>query len=132
MRDPLTTTASMPFLVRQGAAPERNDAVKTTSDITYRYEIDGNAIEISRRHTGTAYARNGNVHNPTEYFTWEARVNGVEIGRRFSSRADAYENARAKALGIRYVNDDRRHKYVNVRPFQMVAAEMRAAYRGRA
>lgn len=105
--------------------------MKSTNPITYTYIFNGCAIDITRRHVGTAYARNGNVGNPTEYFVWEARVDGERIGGQHERRAEAYEHARASILGIRYVNDDRRKRWVNVRSYRVVEDEMRQLYRGR-
>lgn len=105
---------------------------KTTGPLTYRYDVDGHQVDVTRRHIGTAYP-NGNVHNPTEYFVWSAKADGVPVHGHVSSRSVAYEYARAKVLGIRYAYDDRRGgRCVNVRPFTVVAREMRANYRGRA
>lgn len=110
---------------------------KSTHSITYAYDIDGAVVLIERVHVGTAYARNGNVHNPTEYFRWNWRIacqpGGIEDGPRGngSSRSDAYERARAKVLGIRYAFDEERHRYENVRPWTVVKAEMQANYRWR-
>ena len=106
--------------------------MKTTNPITYVYEIDGHRIEITRRHVGTAYAANGNVHNPTEYFLWDTRIDGEPGLSMRPTRADAYEHARAQALGLRYDNDDLRRRWVNVRSFRLVQDEMKANYRGRA
>jgi hypothetical protein len=120
----------------------------STHPITYRYVVrvnDGlytpvHVIDITRRHVGTAYARNGNVSNPTEYFVWDATVEtlglphrgGVESATRgCSTRSDAYEHARATALGIPYDNNDALKRWVNVRPFTRVADEMKANYVGR-
>lgn len=101
--------------------------------ITYRYDFDGHAIEVTRWHVGTAYARNGNVGNPKEYFRWKASVDGEQIGGYFYSRADAYEHARASILGILYYwrPDALSVDCVNVRPWTAVQDEMRANYRGR-
>jgi hypothetical protein len=33
--------------------------------------------------THTAYAKNGNSHNPTEYYVWHIRHNGERCGRAF-------------------------------------------------
>lgn len=30
--------------------------------------------------TGHAYARNGNAHNPTPRYRWEAKLNGRRVG----------------------------------------------------
>jgi len=109
--------------------------MQTTHPITYRYEVEGHVIDITRRHVHTAYARNGNVHNPTVYFVWDSTVDGAKtfIGER--SRAVAYEYARAHALGIDYLNlpdhNVRRQKHKNVRPFNVVQSEMRSNYVGR-
>lgn len=103
--------------------------MKTTHPITYRYEFEGQTIEIERVHYGTAYARNGNVGNPTEYFKWNWRT--ATAKGHGDSRSDAYERARAAVLGIGYVYDERRKLYVNVRPWTLVRDEMKANYRGR-
>ena len=103
--------------------------MKSTHNITYVYEVDGHTIEITRVHVRTAYARNGNVGNPTQYFKWVAHVDGQSTNK-FDRRADAYEMARARVLGIKYVNNERLHRYVNVRPWTVVRDEMLANYRG--
>lgn len=111
--------------------------MKTTHPITYHYSFDHDGvthdIALTRRHTGTAYARNGNVGNPTEYFRWDATVDGVQVngGLGFRDRSDAYENARAFVLGIRYANDDNRRRWVNVRSWVLVRDEMKSNYRSR-
>lgn len=101
---------------------------KSEHPITYVYEVDGHLIEITRRHTGTAYARNGNVGNPTEYFKWEAKKDGVYLGM-FSKRSDAYE----EATGHAYCDRDGRviGRNKQVRYFNLVRDEMQANYRGR-
>lgn len=113
---------------------------KSTHPIAYTYNIDGNVVVIERVHYATAYARNGNVHNPTEYFKWNWRVEMLAGGidpptppmlGHGSTRYDAYERARAAVLGIGYVNDERRKRYVNVRLWRDVMAEMKANYVGR-
>lgn len=105
--------------------------MKSTYPITYFYDFEGHEIAIPRRHVGTAYARNGNVGNPTEYFVWDAKVDGKldELG--CFSRANAYEHARAHILGITYRESDPKNyrpgpKYnVNVRPYAVVRDEMK-------
>lgn len=95
--------------------------------ITYHYDCEGHAIEVTRVHVGTAYARNGNVGNPTEYFQWESTVDGEWATGTAPTRTVAYEYARAKALGIPYSYDEgmaRRSK--NVRAFWVVQTEMKA------
>ena len=101
-----------------------------TGPISYHYDVEGHDVALSRTHVGTAYARNGNAGNPTEYFVWEACVDGERVVSNRPSRSDAYEHARARALGTSYVNDELRHRYVNVRGWVTVQAEMRANYRG--
>lgn len=103
---------------------------KTTHPIAYAYTVDGAHVIITRVHIRTAYARNGNVGNPTEYFRWEWAVESGPRGTG-SSRSDAYELARAAVLGIRYVNNDTRKMWVNVRPWTVVKDEMQANYTGR-
>lgn len=111
---------------------------KSTHPIAYQYDIDGAIVVIERVHIGTAYARNGNVGNPTEYFRWNWKVEmlprSIKEGAHGngSSRADAYERARAVVLGIPYIYDDVRKRYENVRPWTVVRDEMRSNYRGRA
>lgn len=106
---------------------------KSTTPITYVYDVDGHTVAVTRRHVGTAYARNGNVGNPSEHFVWDGRVDDNARPAVISSptRADAYEHARASALGIPYSNDDTRRRYVNVRVWTVVQKEMRANYRHR-
>ena len=105
-----------------------------TKPITYiyRFEHEGVAheIRISRRHTGTAYARNGNTHNPTQYYSWSAEVDGVHVIGNVDQRAVAYEYARASILGIRYVaySPYRPGKERNVRSYLLVADEMKSNY----
>lgn len=103
---------------------------KSTDPIAYRYSVEGATVTIERVHIGTAYARNGNVGNPTEYFRWNWNVETGKKGNG-SSRSDAYERARASVLGIRYVYNDHKKLWVNVRPWTLVRDEMRANYRGR-
>jgi hypothetical protein len=38
-------------------------------------------IKVVRVHTSTAYARNGNHHNPTKYYHWDTYIDGVNQGR---------------------------------------------------
>jgi hypothetical protein len=111
---------------------------QSTDPITYLYEVkdgDGQSHEVAltRKHAGTAYARNGNAGNPTECFIWDYAIDGVSGGGGDSQRAIAYEYARAMILGIQYVNQPHLgpvRGYKNVRNFRAVAAEMKAAYRG--
>lgn len=91
--------------------------MKTTHPIRYTYNIDGNVVLIERVHYGTAFARNGNVGNPTEYFKWNwwvetpSNINTPSPSLRghADSRTDAYERARAAVLGIPYVPADGTH-----------------------
>ena len=112
-------------------APAYIAAVAGTAPIAYRYVVEGHDVVVSRRHIGAAYARNGNAHNPTEHFVWDAEVDGRSAAHQRPSRSDAYEHARAQVLGIAYANDDVHRRHVNVRSFVVVQAEMRANYRGR-
>lgn len=111
---------------------------KSTEPITYTYRVETPTetkyLLLTRRHTGTAYARNGNVGNPTEYFMWDTViVTGIK-GRywgRYTSRAEAYEYGRAAALGIRYVaaaNRPGMRAGVNVRHYIEVQREMKENY----
>lgn len=112
---------------------------KSTHPITYAYNIEGAIVLITRVHVGTAYPRNGNVGNPTEYFRWEWSVSSQLMGYgkltfpdlkgRGDSRADAYERARAAVLGIPYRTGEYAKDCVNVRPWTVVKAEMQANYR---
>lgn len=109
---------------------------KSTHPITYVYAIDHEGAEheitVTRRHVGTAYARNGNVHNPTEYFTWSAALDGETVGTGYDSRATAYEYARAQLLGIPYYwHPNYPNRARNVRSYVLVQDEMRANYRRR-
>jgi hypothetical protein len=113
--------------------------MKSTHPITYIYDVDGHTIEITRTHVRTAYARNGNVGNPTEYFEWRAYLNGKPVGTT-GQRAEAYEYARAAALGIEYrttrYSGGRNGGRViahgkNERPWTAVREEMQTNYRGR-
>lgn len=99
--------------------------------LTYHYAIDGHDIAITRRHIGTAYARNGNVGNPTQYFTWEVSVDGEYLAGHIAQRALAYEEARCHIARTPYVNLDSVHRYVNVRNVYLVQREMKANYKGR-
>ncbi len=38
-------------------------------------------IKVVRVHTSTAYARNGNLHNPTKSYHWDTYIDGVLQGR---------------------------------------------------
>lgn len=115
---------------------------KSTKPITYYYRVEDNTVGITRRHIGTAYARNGNVGNPTEYFLWDWEVANDDLGtfthsgRGHATRADAYEHARARILGIPYndpyvggrtpyANQPQRRS-VNVRNWLTVQEEMKA------
>lgn len=98
---------------------------------SYLYEIDGHDVTISRLHTGTAYARNGNAHNPTEYFRWDMAIDGEPYLSACRSRTEAYEHARCRIRDLGdYVCTDRRHRYQNVRNVFAVQEEMRQNYRG--
>jgi hypothetical protein len=106
--------------------------MNSTQPITYVYEVTGpdgtgHEIAITREHTGTAYARNGNVGNATEYFLWNATLDGEPAAWHEPRRSEAYEVARAKLLGIRYANGPR--SCVNVRAWHRVREEMKASYR---
>lgn len=104
---------------------------KSTHPIVYVYEFEGHILELERVHIGSAYARNGNVSNPTEYFNWTHRVDGALIGTTHS-RASAYEHARAKVLGIDYYDHPNfPHRARGIRNYILVQQEMRANYRSR-
>ncbi|HVT77922.1 MAG TPA: hypothetical protein VHD87_12890 [Acidimicrobiales bacterium] len=107
-------------------------SVRRRDTITYRYDIDGHAVALTRRHWYTAYARNGNVGNPTENYLWDAHVDGELVQRGCALRSDAYEHARCHIAGVPYCNDQRRPERTrNVRNYLLVKAEMAANYRGR-
>lgn len=79
-----------------------------TTPITYLYDFDGHAIEVTRRHTGTAVTSSA------------------------TQRATAYEYGRANVLGIRYREVDTYGRGgANIRYYNLVAEEMKANYRGR-
>jgi len=103
--------------------------MKTTAPITYVYRIEhegvAHEVAITRRHTGTAYARNGNVGNPTEYFRWEVAVDGTGLGTA-PNRTEAYEVGRCHIEGVRYLN--RAPRYLNVRHYLLVQNEMKSNY----
>lgn len=101
-----------------------------TDPITYHYEIDGRDIAIRRHHMGTAYARNGNTGNPTQYYTWDCYVDGELLCAGERTRADAYETGRARVLGIDYFSPVRGPGR-NVRTWWDVAADMKAHYQRR-
>lgn len=103
--------------------------MKTTAPITYLYEFNDHLIKITRSHAGTAYPRNGNVGNATEYFTWSAwTIYGVASN--CATRASAYEHARAMILGQRYYDHPNfPTRWVNVRNWLEVKREMKANYR---
>jgi len=42
---------------------------------------------VVRKHTGCAYARNGNHHNPTRHYDWQTFVDGVYQGGSSTKRA---------------------------------------------
>lgn len=106
--------------------------MKPKKNIAYRYDIEGHSVVVDRNHLGTAYARNGNVHNPTEYYTWDSSVDGKTAGSGCATRADAYEYARAAVQGVRFNPGDQRGRgCINVRSFIVVREEMQANYRGR-
>lgn len=102
--------------------------MKSTDPITYVYVFDAWEIAITRRHIGTAYARNGNVGNPTEYFRWDLVTEG-EFKGSFSSRVEAYEYAR----GFGFCGNDGktrgpRGRRSEVRYFRTVQDEMKVSY----
>lgn len=102
---------------------------KSITPIAYHYDIDGHDVKVTRRHVRTAYARNGNVSNPTEYFVWDARVDGEYVVGNVGERSTAYEYARARVLGIDYFWDSNQPtKARNVRSFRLVQDEMKANY----
>lgn len=104
----------------------------STNPITYVYEYGGHTIEVTRRHVRTAYARNGNVSNPTEYFVWDTKVDGETVSTLAITRADAYEHGRAKIEGTRFRPDnDRGLGGINVRSYIAVRDEMKKNYRSR-
>lgn len=106
--------------------------MKKTKPITYLYEVEGRELAVTRKHSHTAYPVNGNVGNPTEYFTWSTAIDGEPHLTRLPNRTQAYEEARAKVLGIPYHYDERRSsRCVNVRPWYDIADEMKANYKGR-
>jgi hypothetical protein len=71
---------------------------------------------------------NGNVHNPTEYFTWEVRIDGEYLTAQ-GTRAVAYEYARARIDGVRYRTSNHNGRGgLNERPWTLVQAEMRDNY----
>ena len=100
--------------------------------ITRTYEIDGNVITVTRRWVNEAYARNGNVANPTQYYLYYSTLNGENVTDYCKRSADAYEHARAKLLGIDYFPGvgptDQGAR--NVRPHWVVTDEMKANYTG--
>lgn len=102
---------------------------KTTHAITHRYVVNGQTLEITRRHVRTAYAANGNVGNPTEYFVWDANLDGAHKATA-GSRSDAYELALGHAVYVdgRYVGG----RPEDVRNWRLVKAEMGETYVGRA
>lgn len=102
------------------------------AETVYVYEVEGHTIEIVRRRIGQAYARNGNAHNPTQYYAWDSTLDGEPLFGREQSRRSAYENARAHILGIDYYDHPNYpHRWKNVRNFRVVDAEMRANRRTR-
>jgi hypothetical protein len=95
---------------------------------TYVYEVDGHTIEVTRRHVGTAYARNGNVGNPTEYFTWDVKLDGT-LHAAQPTRWEAYDSAVCRFDG-RPIPPRRRDSTGAwakdwMRNFRVVQAEMR-------
>lgn len=99
----------------------------STNAITYVYRVGDKVIEVTRRHVKTAYAKNGNVGNPTEYFVWDAAIDGNVVCTA-GSRSDAYELALGNGVwnGFAYVGS--RDK---VRNFRLVKEEMRENYVGK-
>jgi starvation-inducible outer membrane lipoprotein len=59
-----------------------------TAERIYRSTHAGHVVEIQRHLDRLAYARNGNVHNPSRYYRWEARVDGKVVTT--SSRSKRY------------------------------------------
>ena len=103
---------------------------KSTHSITYHYDFDGHDIAVTRRHYGTAYAKNGNVGNPTEYFLWDVAIDGEHYLRGCRSRSNAYETGRARILGTPYFDSDGRNvrRDRGIRSFYLVRDEMKANY----
>lgn len=104
---------------------------RNTNPITYTYDVEGRTITITRRHVGTAYARNGNVGNASEYFVWDASIDGESYGGSYEDRATAYEYARAHIIGIPYYwHSNYPNRARNVRNYNVVREEMKNNYRG--
>jgi hypothetical protein len=116
-------------------SPRRAGTARTCrhgEGITYLYEVEGRKLAITRHYVGTAYPVNGNVHNPTQYFSWSTTIDGKPHLNLLPSRAQAYEHARAYVLNIPYHYDERRPgRCENVRAFWIVRDEMKANYQGR-
>lgn len=93
--------------------------------MTYTYIINAVVILITRRQVGTAYARNGNAHNPTKYYLWRAEVDGEFVGE-FDTRRIAYEVARNRITRDDVVFFDRvTRSWMSTRQWRDVDAEMR-------
>jgi hypothetical protein len=107
--------------------------MKSTHPVTYVYDVEGHEVAVTREHVRTAYARNGNVGNPTEYFKWSATVDGESVTSWARTRADAYEYGRAAVLGYAYSpgHGDNFRGAKNVRNFRLVADEMQTNYQRR-
>jgi len=85
-------------------------------------------VSVTRRHVGTAYAKNGNVGNPTQYYVWQATVDGGPAGGVYGSRWEAYDAAVARLDGRNMA--DRRGRDGQwmkqwLRNFRLVQAEMK-------
>lgn len=63
------------------------------ADRSYTYNHDGQTIVIERIPQGVAYARNGNAHNPTRYYVWQAYLNGTVVPIKRETRREAWEAA---------------------------------------
>jgi len=46
-------------------------------------------IEYRKRLVGTAYPRNGNVHNPTRYYRWDVFKDGKNVDGSFRTLREA-------------------------------------------
>ena len=100
--------------------------------ITYVYDVEGHKVEVTRRWVGQAYARNGNVHNPTQYYVWESRVDGKYVVGSCATRSSAYEHARAEVQGVEYYDGSANpSNHRGIRLYWLVADEMKANYQGR-
>ena len=80
---PPTAAASAPGgPISETVVPARGDVIPAGS-----VGVMGHLFPIRKVCVGHAYARNGNAHNPTPRYEWQAEVNGRWIGHDATRRS---------------------------------------------